>query len=807
MAKNIFSNKEEFKKEFNKRIAETYGRSTEETSIEEKFIVLGTIVRDYASYYNWKKTKDTVTKNHQKQLYYFSMEFLIGRLMTSNLMNLGIYNTVEEGLRDLNIDINAIENMESDPGLGNGGLGRLAACFLDSASSNDYPMHGNCIRYEYGLFKQEIKDQRQIEMPDQWLKLGNVWEVRKPQHSVDVHFFGNVDYYIDENGKRKYNHHNTFVIKAIPYDMAVIGNGTKVTNTLRLWSAECAGDAVDYANFEKYIQDVRAINHNVYPDDSTESGRYLRLKQQYFFVAAGLNSIIKNHLSVYKTLDNLADKVVIQLNDTHPVLAIPELMRILMDEYEYEWNDAWNITTQVFAYTNHTVLAEALEKWPINFIQTMLPRIYLIIEEIHNRFCYDLYHVYNVGDIANNMFIMKDGMIHMAHLAIVGSFKVNGVAALHTDILKNVVMKDFYKIWPEKFINMTNGITHRRWLAYTNTELTQLIESKIGNKFIKDASKLEDLMNFVEDKKLQADFLKVKKLRKQVLLNYLKEQCGIKDEIDVNSIFDVQCKRIHAYKRQLLNVLHIIYLYFEIKNNPNFTMHPRTFFFSGKAAPAYVFAKNVIHLIVRLQNIINNDPQVNKFIKVIFIPNYSVSIAERLFNAADVSEQISTAGKEASGTGNMKFMMNGAITLGTLDGANVEICERVGIENIIIFGLDAAEVFNLKATNSYFSRVELENNPKLKRVVDSLSDGTFNEYYDEFKPIIEDLIYRNDEYLLLKDFNDYVRAQGEVEKLYTSDKWAEKCLINIAKSGYFSSDRTIEEYAKNIWNLTKVEVK
>lgn len=796
-----FETKEEFKTEFERRCIMHFGRSHVECHTNEKFIVLGNIVKDYASV-NWKASKDTITNSKQKQMYYFSMEFLIGRLITSNLMNLGIYEVVKDGLNDLGIDINELEKTESDAGLGNGGLGRLAACFLDSLASTNYPGHGNCIRYEYGLFKQKIQNNQQVEVPDQWMQLGNVWEVRKPQHAVDIKFFGNINMSLDEDGKRVVSHDNAQIIRAVPYDMAVIGSNTTLTNTLRLWSAEVAQDAVDYSNFENYIREVTAINHNVYPDDSTESGRYLRLKQQYFFVAAGLDSIVKNHLRVEGTLDNFAEKVAIQLNDTHPVLCIPELMRILLDDYRYEWDDAWNIVTKTMAYTNHTVLQEALEKWPVHFIQIMLPRIYMIIEEIHNRFMFELFNKFNAGHFANSMAIIKDGQVHMANLAIVGSHKVNGVAYLHTEILKYDVFKEFNELFPGKIINKTNGITHRRWLAYSNPELTNLLKSRIGDGFISNPFELEKLVPFVEDKQLQEEFKQVKLARKRILRDYIKKTVGI--EIDINSIIDVQAKRLHAYKRQLLNVLHIIYLYQQAKENPNFTMHPRTFIFAAKAAPAYYFAKKVIELIHCIADKVNDDPQVNRFFKVVFIPNYSVSIAEILMNAADVSEQISTAGKEASGTGNMKFMMNGAITLGTFDGANVEICEQVGIENAEIFGLRANEVENIYRYRTYNSFNTYNQNPTIKKVVDAIVDGTFHCNPDQFKVIFEDLIFRNDEYLLLLDFPDYVKAQQNVENRYISDDWYRLCLYNIAKSGFFSSDRTIDEYAKEIWKLRKV---
>lgn len=800
-----FKNKDEFKKEYKRRIVEKYGRSIESAHIFEKYVTLGDMVRDYAAV-NWKDSKNTFAAQQTRQMYYFSMEFLIGRLLTSNLMNLGIYDIVKEGLADLGLDINELEDLESDAGLGNGGLGRLAACFLDSLASLNYAGHGNCIRYEYGLFKQKIVDGKQYEVPDQWLKLGNVWEVRKPKHAVDVKFYGQVQLGFDANGKAIVHHVNPQIIRAVPYDMEVIGHDTKLTNTLRLWSAEPAEDASNSQDFEEYIKEVGAINHNVYPDDSTEAGKFLRLKQQYFFVSAGLTAIIKAHLRVYPTLDNFAEKTCIQLNDTHPVLAIPELMRILMDDYNYEWKDAWDITTKTMNYTNHTVLAEALEKWPIHYLKTLLPRVYMIIEEIERRYVYQLNHVYHRPDFIYDTRIIKDGQVHMANLAIIGSTKVNGVAAIHSQILKDDVFNKQYILEPEKFNNKTNGITHRRWLVYSNPQLKQLLDETIGDSYVKHPEDLEKLMDYVDDVNVQNRFLEIKLERKQILAEYIKKVTGI--EVDIHSIFDVQAKRLHAYKRQLLNVMHIIYLYQRMKADSNFRIYPRTFIFAAKAAPAYTFAKKVIQLIHSIAKVVNNNPEISPYMKVVFIPNYSVSIAEILMNAADISEQISTAGKEASGTGNMKFMMNGAVTLGTLDGANVEIAERVGKDNAFIFGLKVEEINEIKRNNSYNVWDYYHHHAHLKKIVDSFMDGTWSKNPDEFKIIYDELMFKNDEYYLLADFDDYERTQSNIRRYYTDrNLWAKMCLINIAKSGFFSSDRTIEQYAQEIWHLEKVDVK
>ena len=721
-------------------------------------------------------------------------------------MNLGIYEIAKEGLAELGQDINELEDLESDAGLGNGGLGRLAACFLDSLASLNLAGHGNCIRYEYGLFKQKIVNNEQVEVPDQWLSLGNVWEVRKPKHAVNVNFGGHVDMWIGEDGKAIVNHVPSLIVRAVPYDMPIVGQNTNLTNTLRLWSAEVADDACDASSLNEYVNEVREICRNVYPDDSTEHGKILRLKQQYFFVAAGLNNIIESHMSTYHTLDNFSEKVAIQLNDTHPVLCIPELMRILMDDYKYDWDQAWDITKNTMAYTNHTVLSEALEKWPIQYVQDLLPRVFMIIEEIDRRFKYEVSHDMGRSDLMNECCVLKDGQVHMANLAIIGSHSVNGVAALHTKILKEDVMKNFHDIYPNKFNNKTNGITHRRWLLYSNPQLSNLLEKTIGPDFKANPERLQDLMKYVDDKDLQKEFMDVKMERKKILAAYIKDTLHI--DIDVNSIFDVQAKRLHAYKRQLLNVMNIIDLYFRMKQDPSFRIYPRTFIFAAKAAPSYTFAKEVIKLIHYVADKVNNDSDVSPYMKVVFIPNYGVSIAEILMNAADVSEQISTAGKEASGTGNMKFMMNGAITLGTMDGANVEIVEKVGYDHAEIFGLRADDVALVKHENTYDVWRKYNENANIQKVVNSFVDSTFSNDPKDFKQIYNELMFKNDEYLLLADFEAYSHAQKNIEERYRNkEEWAKTCLINIAQSGYFSSDRTIKQYADEIWNIEPVNMK
>jgi len=799
----MFKDKFEFKRDFTQRVIENYGRSVAESHRTERYIVLGEMVRDYASIH-WKNTKEEVAHLEAKQMVYFSMEFLIGRLLTNNLMNLGIYDVVKEGLNELDIDLNQLEDMESDAGLGNGGLGRLAACFMDSLASMSLPGHGNCIRYEYGLFKQKIVDGYQVEVPDQWLRLGNVWEVRKPKHAVEVKFWGRIEMQKGDGIEIIFNHVDYESVLAVPYDMPVVGRGTDETNTLRLWSAEASDNLPADKDFREYINEVREICQNVYPDDSTEHGRFLRLKQQYFFVCAGIASNIKAHLRVYPSLDNMADKLVFQLNDTHPILAIPELMRVLMDEHHYTWDEAWPIVSKIFAYTNHTVMAEALEKWPIDYVQRLLPRIYMIIEEINRRFLENVRRQYPLQtDLINRVSIIRDGMVHMAHLGIVCSFSVNGVAKLHTEILIKDVFKDFYLLFPEKFNNKTNGITHRRWLVYSNPQLKGLLDVTIGSDYVYEPETLIRLMDHIDEPKLQKAFLEVKAKRKKILAAYIEKTVGIK--VDTNSIFDVQAKRLHAYKRQLLNLMHIIYLIQKIKKDPTFTMTPRSFIFAAKAAPGYYYAKKVIKLIHSIGQVANNDPAISKFIKVVFLPNYNVSTAEILMNAADVSEQISTAGKEASGTGNMKFMMNGALTLGTLDGANVEIHERVGDQYDVIFGMQVEDIEALKLKG--YNVWDFYNaDPELKAVIDSLIDGSFHPDRDEFKVIYDELMFRNDEYFHLADFRAYVDAQLEVEKRYNDQKyWAKMCLVNIAQSGFFSSDRTIRQYADEIWHIKPLQ--
>ena len=798
----MFTNKEEFKQQFEDRFVQSYGRSYRNSDPSERFLCLGGMIRDYCSE-NWKVSKEVVSNNQQKQLFYFSMEFLIGRLLTNNLMSMGIYDMVREGLDEMGIDLNELEELETDAGLGNGGLGRLAACFLDSLATLGYPGHGNTIRYEYGFFRQKIVNGQQQEYPDTWLTEGFPWEIRKVKDAVDVRFYGQLEMEWQSNGKMAVRHINAETVRAVPYDLPIVGKDTRMVNTLRLWKPEASEDGPVDGDFIKYIENVNKICQNVYPDDSTEEGRMLRLKQEYFFVSAGIQTMIKSHLQTYGTLDNLPDKVVIQLNDTHPVMIIPELMRILLDDHDYEWDDAWNIVTHTIAYTNHTIMQEALEKWPERMMETLLPRIYVLVKEIDRRF--KSYVMRTTGDfnLVNRVAIIKDNQIHMAYMATATAFSVNGVAGIHTKILKENVLKDFYTLFPDKFNNKTNGVTHRRWLTYTNPQLAKLLHDIIGDDYILNPGQLIKLADYADDKTVQARFADVKLQRKKILAAYIKKTMGI--EINTNSIFDVQAKRLHAYKRQMLNCMHLIYLYQKIKEDPTFTMVPRTFFFSAKAAPAYVYAKKVIELINCIAQKVNNDPQVSKFFKVVFIPNYCVSIAEILMNAADVSEQISTAGKEASGTGNMKLMMNGALTLGTLDGANVEIRSAVGESNVVIFG-NTVDDLNMLAINGYDSRAIYMTNPTIRKIMDSLLDGTWHPNHEEFKQIYDELLYHNDEYYHFADFESYVEAQNIISTIYKDQVlWNKKCLLNIAYSGYFSTDRTIEEYNRDIWHLSKTE--
>ena len=747
----MFSSKESFKKEFCQRVVAKYGRDPSDSHISECYDVLGTMVRDYANI-DSKNCKEKVVDQKAKQLIYFSMEFLIGRLLTSNLINKNIYNIVKDGLADLGIDFNELEDQESDAGLGNGGLGRLAACFLDSIASLGLVGHGNCIRYDYGFFRQKISNGHQEEIPDQWLLNGNPWEIRKPKHSVEVKFYGNAETYQDENGQIRSRTVNALSVLAIPYDIPVVGYQNGITNTLRLWSAEPADEHLPNTHdFQGYLTFVKDLTHGLYPDDSTEQGRLLRLRQQYFLVSAGMQSMLRNHYRTYHTYDNLKDKYVFQLNDTHPILAIPELMRLLMDEHGYGWDEAYAICEKCFAFTNHTVMAEALEKWPVHYVANLCPRIYMIIEEINRRMIIKMRESNLDESVIQNSMIVKDGNINMCQMAIHVCFSVNGVANLHTTILKEQTFKELYSIYPHKFNNKTNGITHRRWFLCANPKLSSLVSKLIGSEWINNPDKLKDLLKYQNDEKVLKEISQIKLDNKERLIALIKKENGI--EVDKNSIFDVQIKRLHAYKRQLLNVFRIIHYYKRLKMDKSFKISPHTFIFGAKAAPSYVYAKKIIELILAVADKVNNDPYVSQFMKVVFIENYGVSKAECIIPAADISEQISTAGKEASGTSNMKFMINGAITLGTLDGANVEINQLVGDENSIIFGLHENEISEIKYHNSYNPWDVYNSNSNIKTIMDSLVDESFAKYHDQFRMIFDEVMYRGDEYFILKDLD------------------------------------------------------
>ena len=800
----MFENKQQFKEEYARRLVERYGVSVENSHISERYTVLGEMVRDYANV-DWGKTHDK-TIDSKRTLIYFSMEFLIGRLLVNNLQNMGIYDLVKEGLADYGINIHELEEQESDAGLGNGGLGRLAACFLDSIASLGYVGHGNCIRYGYGFFRQKIVKGKQVELPDQWLTNGNAWEVRRAKYAVEVKLYGTPETYLKPDGTYGIRTANTLNVRAVPYDVPVVGYRNHVTNTLRLWNAEPTSDPLPKGvSFKEYCNGLEELCHGLYPDDSTEEGRILRLRQQYFLVSAGLQSTLCSYYRHHGTLKGIHEQYVFQLNDTHPILAIPEMMRIMMDEYNMGWDEAWEEVTQSMAFTNHTVMPEALEKWPVRYVQDLIPRVYMIIEEINRRFSIEMANNNVPNDARYQMSIIKDGQIHMCNLAIYTSFSVNGAAALHTEILKSITFKDFYNYMPQKFNNKTNGVTHRRWLVNANPKLTQLINSCIGEDWITNMDLIKGFEKFKDDEKVLQSIGNIKYANKVALANYIKENNGI--EVDPNSIFDVQIKRLHAYKRQLLNIFHVIYLYQRMKEDPSFRIYPHTYIFGAKAAPSYVYAKKIIELILAVAEVVNNDEETNKYLKVVFIENYGVTLAELIIPAADVSEQISTAGKEASGTSNMKLMMNGAITLGTMDGANIEIVQRGGEDNNVIFGLRSEEVEAHYAKGDYNPWDVYNNDHRIKAVLDSLFNGPWSGFrHDKFTIIFDEIMNKRDEYFILADFESYVKAQEKIQELYQDRKhWNKMCLMNIANSSFFTSDRTIKSYAEEIWHLEKVK--
>ncbi|MFC4321676.1 glycogen/starch/alpha-glucan phosphorylase [Litchfieldia salsa] len=798
----MFTNKETFKREFLNKLEMMYGKTFLESTPRDQYNTLGNMVREYISS-NWISTNETQRSSNHKQVYYLSIEFLLGRLLGSNLLNLGILNTVEEGLNELGIQLDDIEESEADAGLGNGGLGRLAACFLDSLASLNLPGHGCGIRYKHGLFDQKIVDGYQVELPEQWLRHGNVWEVRKSDQAIEVGFWGEIET-VEKNGEFSFKHVEAEKIMAVPYDIPVVGFETTTVNTLRLWNAEPSRYPTG-KDVLVYKRETEAVSEFLYPDDTHDEGKILRLKQQYFLVSASLQSIVRNFRAKHGRLHDLHEHIAIHVNDTHPVLAIPELMRILLDEEGMSWEQAWEITRGTISYTNHTTLSEALEKWPVHIFQPLLPRIFMIVNEINERFCQELWKQFP-GDWKRieDMAIIAHNVVKMAHLAIVGTHSTNGVAHIHSEILKHREMKSFYEIYPERFNNKTNGITHRRWLIKANPQLTSLLNESIGESWISKPRDLINIKSFSKDASFKYAISEVKKIRKQILAERIKEQTGV--TIDESSIFDVQVKRLHAYKRQLLNVLHIMYLYNKLKEDSSYTIHPRTFIFGAKASPGYHYAKKIIKLINSLADKVNNDKQTNDRLKVIFLENYRVSLAEDIFPAADVSEQISTASKEASGTGNMKFMMNGALTLGTLDGANIEILDEVGKENIFTFGLTSEEVLHFYQYGGYHSHEYFHHDKRIRQVLEQLTSGYFPDTADHFDAIYDSLLMENDQYFVLRDFGSYVQAQERVNTAYQNqDEWLEKSILNIAHSGTFSSDRTISEYAKDIWKISPLK--
>ena len=811
--------KKELKEEIENYTKLLYRKDVKEVTAAQLFQAVSFAVKDIVVD-DWMKTHKTYEEKDVKTVYYLSMEFLMGRALGNILINLKRNDIVKEVLDELGVDLDLLEDQEPDAALGNGGLGRLAACFLDSLSTLGYPAYGCGIRYKYGMFKQKIKDGFQIEEPDDWLKDGNPFEMKRPEYSTEVRFGGYVSIYKDEaTGRDKFVQENYQSVTAVPYDMPVVGYGNKIVNTLRIWSAEAIDDFnledFDKGDYQKAVEQqnlARNICRVLYPNDNHTAGKELRLKQQYFFVSASVQTAVKKYMAKHSDIHGLPDKVCFQLNDTHPTVAIPELMRILLDEYYLEWDDAWNIVTRTCAYTNHTIMSEALEKWPLELFSRLLPRIYQITEEINRQFIMKIQEMYpNNIEKVKKMAIIYDGQVKMAHLAIAAGFSVNGVARLHTEILKNQELKDFYEMMPEKFNNKTNGITQRRFLLHGNPKLANWVSDKIGHDWITDLSKIDKLSLFVDEEKSQQEFMNIKYQNKLRLAKYIKEHNGI--DVDPRSIFDVQVKRLHEYKRQLLNILHIMHLYNQLKKNPGMEFYPQTFIFGAKASAGYRRAKSIIKLINNVADVINNDASINGKIKVVFIENYRVSNAEIIFAAADVSEQISTASKEASGTGNMKFMLNGAPTLGTMDGANVEIVEEVGKENAFIFGLSSQEVIDFEHNGQYNPREIYNLDSDIRAVLTQLIDGTYSSENPElFRELYNSLLDSNgstpaDQYFILKDFRSYEEAHKRVVEAYKDERrWAKMAMLQTAKCGKFSSDRTIEEYAKEIWNLEKVVI-
>lgn len=810
-------NKEEFKKEVEDYVKVLFRKKIKEADEQQLFQAVSYAVKDFIVD-QWMATHRTYEEKDVKTVYYLSMEFLTGRALGNIIINLKGNKAIKEAIEELGMNLDVIEDQEPDAALGNGGLGRLAACFLDSLSTLGYPAYGCGIRYKYGMFAQAIENGYQVEKPDEWLKDGNPFEIKRPEYSAEVKFGGYVAIHKDENGKDVFTQEDYQSVRAVPYDMPIVGYNNNVVNTLCIWDAEAINtfnlSSFDKGDYQKAVEQenlARTICEVLYPNDNHMAGKELRLKQQYFFVSASVQRAVAKYMASHSDIHRIYEKVCFQLNDTHPTVTVAELMRILMDEYSLEWDEAWSITNKTCAYTNHTIMSEALEKWPLELFSRLLPRIYQIIEEINRRFIIDIQAAYP-GDYGKveRMAIIYDGQVKMAHLAIAASFSVNGVARLHTEILKNQELKDFYLMMPEKFNNKTNGITQRRFLLHGNPLLADWVTKKIGDDWITNLSHINELSVYADDELSQKEFMNIKYQNKVRLAEYIKKHNGI--EVNPRSIFDVQVKRLHEYKRQLLNILHVMYLYNDLKRNPDKDFYPRTFIFGAKASAGYRRAKQIIKLINSVADVVNNDKSIQDKIKVVFIENYRVSNAEIIFAGADVSEQISTASKEASGTGNMKFMLNGALTLGTMDGANVEIVEEVGKENAFIFGLSSDEVIAYEHNNQYNPRDIYNMDSEIREVLTQLVDGTYapgnpEEFRDIYNSLLDGDGGRADMYFILKDFRSYADAQRRVEEAYRDTTgWAKSAMLNTAKCGKFSSDRTIEEYAQELWKLEKVTV-
>ncbi len=813
--------KETFKKDVAYNVKALFRKTLAEATPQQIFQAVSYTVKDQIVD-NWMETQKAYDEKDPKMVYYMSMEFLMGRALGNNMINLQSYEPIKEALEELGLNLNMVEDQEPDAALGNGGLGRLAACFLDSLASLGYPAYGCGIRYRYGMFKQEIRDGFQIEVPDNWLVDGNPFELRRPEYAKIVKFGGYVSVNVDKNGRNVFKQEGYQSVKAVPFDCPIVGYGNGIVNTLRIWDAEPVEcfqlDSFDKGDYQKAVEQdnlARNIVEVLYPNDNHYAGKELRLKQQYFFISASVQEAVEKYMRKHDDIRKFHEKVTFQLNDTHPTVAIAELMRILMDDYYLTWDEAWEVTTKTCAYTNHTIMAEALEKWPIELFSRLLPRIYQIVEEINRRFIIEIERKYNnvpgvnVQDKIRKMAIIYDGQVKMAHMAIVAGYSVNGVARLHTEILKKQELKDFYEMYPERFNNKTNGITQRRFLLHGNPLLANWVTDHIGNDWITDLPQISRLKVYADDEKAQQEFMNIKYQNKVRLAKYIMEHNGI--EVDPRSIFDVQVKRLHEYKRQLLNILHVMHLYNELKEHPDMEFYPRTFIFGAKAAAGYRNAKLTIKLINAVADVVNNDASINGKIKVVFIENYNVSNAEIIFAAADVSEQISTASKEASGTGNMKFMLNGALTLGTMDGANVEIVEEVGAEHAFIFGLSSDEVINYENHGGYNPMEIFNNDQDIRKVLMQLINGTYAPYDPElFRPLYNSLLNtlstsKADTYFILKDFKAYAEAQRKVEAAYKNEAgWAKSAILNVASSGKFTSDRTIQQYVDEIWHLDKV---